>query len=93
MTFGINGPDNLPSIQPSHQTNDGGAGNLGYFKRQKEKQKEEKEQNDSFESSEKKENGDELLLDELDSIGTKIKNFWLSINIIKKLKQKNPEDK
>ena len=42
MSFGINGPDNLPAIQKSHHTNDGGAGNLGYFQQER-KQKEKKE--------------------------------------------------
>jgi len=88
MSFGINGPDSMPSIQPSHQTNDGGAGNLGYFRREKKKQEEDdKQENDSFELSSGKENGDEILMDELDNIGTKIKNFWLSINLLKKIKK------
>lgn len=74
MSFGINGPDNhIPAIQKSHQTNDGGAGNLGYFNQRKKQQEEEKQ--DSFESSEQ-EDRSELLLEELDSIGTRIKNFW-----------------
>jgi len=90
MSFGINGPDNLPSISPSHRPTDGGAGNLGYFKR-KDKDEDEEQENDIFESS-KDDDGDEILMNELDSIGTKIKNFWHNMNIIKKLKEKNPED-
>ena len=43
MSFGINGPDRIPSIQKSHQTTDGGAGNLGYFQQGK-KKKDEKEE-------------------------------------------------
>lgn len=80
MSFGINGPDNnLPAIQKSHHTNDGGAGNLGYFnQRRKRKEKEEEEPQDSFESS-TQEDKSELLLNEMDSIGTMIKNFWLTL--------------
>ena len=37
MSFGINGPDNIPAIQKSHHTNDGGAGNLGYFQQRRKK--------------------------------------------------------
>lgn len=75
MSFGINGPDNhIPAIQKSQQTSDGGAGNLGYFNQRK-KKKEEEEKQDSFESSEQ-EDRSELILEELDSIGTRIKNFW-----------------
>lgn len=92
MSFGINGPENIPAIQKSHHTNDGGAGNLGYFQQEK-KQKEEKEENDVFElsSGEKEEDTEEnSLLVELDQIGTRIKNFWLNIhsNITK---EKKPE--
>ncbi len=80
MSFGINGPDNIPAIQKSHHTNDGGAGNLGYFQQEKKKEDEnKKEEQDVFELSsdkDKKENKDDPLMIELDSIGTKIKNFW-----------------
>ena len=82
MSFGINGPDSFPAIQKSHHTNDGGAGNLGYFKREKKKEKDddEKENNDIFELSSGNDDDDEPLMDELDSIGNKIKNFWLKLN-------------
>ena len=90
MSFGINGPDNIPAIQKSHHTNDGGAGNLGYFQQQKgKKKKEEKEENDVFEfSSQEKE---EPLMEELDSMGTRIKNFWMKVN--NPFMQENPEEK
>lgn len=78
MSFGINGPDNIPSIQKSHHTNDGGAGNLGYFQRER-KKKEEKEESDVFEFS-KKEDEDDPLMVELDSIGSRIKGFWKKFN-------------
>ena len=55
MSFSINGPDNIPSIQKSHHTNDGGAGNLGYFQQERKKKQEEKEEQDVFELSSKKE--------------------------------------
>ena len=59
MSFGINGPDNIPSIQKSHHTNDGGAGNLGYFQQQKKKKEgNDKDENDVFEFSSKKEQED-----------------------------------
>ena len=54
MSFGINGPDRIPSIQKSHHTNDGGAGNLGYLQQEK-KKKDEKEEQDVFELSSKEE--------------------------------------
>ncbi len=96
MSFGINGPDNnIPAIQKSHHTNDGGAGNLGYFQQERNKKKEEKEEQDVFESSSDKkdeENFDNFddIEEKLDSIGTKIKNFWLNLN--KNKEEKNPED-
>ena len=91
MSFGINGPDsNLPAIQKSHHTNDGGAGNLGYFQQER-KKKDEKEEQDVFEFSSKKEDDDDPLMEELDSIGTRIKNFWKSLN--EKPKDKEEEEK
>ena len=75
MSFGINGPDHMPAIQRSHHTNDGGAGNLGYFQQQK-KQKEDEESSDVFEFSSKEDDEENPLMVELDSIGTKIKSFW-----------------
>ncbi len=93
MSFGINGPENIPSIQKSHHTNDGGAGNLGYFQREK-KKKEEKEESDIFELSSKSEDEEDPLMTELDSIGSRIKGFWEKIN--KNFKdeeeEKKPED-
>lgn len=80
MSFGINGPDKIPSIQKSHHTNDGGAGNLGYFHQEnKEENKEKQEETDIFESSKKKDLNNDPLLNELDSLGKKIKNFWLKL--------------
>ena len=79
MTFGINGPDNhIPAIQQTAHTSDGGAGNLGYFQQQK-KKKEEKEEEDIFEFS-SKEKKEDPLMDELDSIGQRIKDFWNNLN-------------
>ena len=95
MSFGINGPDNLPSIQKSHHTNDGGAGNLGYFQRErKKKDQEQKEENDVFELSSKKdddENYDNIEIN-LDSIGKKIKDFWFNLHNNSN-NEKNPEVK
>ena len=92
MSFGINGPDNIPAIQKSHHTNDGGAGNLGYFQQER-KTKEEKEEQDVFESSSKKADEDDPLMVDLDSIGSRIKNFWKSLNEnFSDKEQKNPED-
>lgn len=92
MSFGINGPDHIPAIQKSHQTSDGGAGNLGYFKQQKEKkQKDEKEEQDVFEFSSQEEK-EEPLMEELDSMGmgNKLKNFWMKLN--NPFMNENPED-
>ncbi len=94
MSFGINGPDNLPAIQKSHHTNDGGAGNLGYFQRDgnKKQQQNKKDEHDIFELSSKEESEEEENFDiNLDSIGTKIKNFWLKIHN-KSEEEKKSED-
>ena len=92
MSFGINGPDNIPAIQKSHHTNDGGAGNLGYFQQER-KKKEDKEEQDVFEFSSKKDDEDDPLMDELDTIGNRIKNFWKSLHETpKENKEKKPED-
>lgn len=89
MSFGINGPDHIPAIQKSHHTNDGGAGNLGYFQQgKKKKKKEEKEEKDVFEFSSKEK--EEPLMQELDSIGQRVKNFWMKLN--NPFMQENPED-
>ncbi len=90
MSFGINGPDsNMPSIQKSHHTNDGGAGNLGYFQR-RQKKEEKEDENDVFEfsSEENKEEHEDPLMENLNSIGNKIKG-WLGI---KNKEEKNPEE-
>lgn len=81
MSFGISGPDPTGAIQPSHHTNDGGAGNLGYFQQGKKKKKDDKEENDTLELSTKKEEK-ELEIEEKkpDSIGTKIKTFWFNLH-------------
>lgn len=89
MSFGINGPENLPAIQKAqNMMNDGGGGNLGYFQREKKKKDEnEKEKVDVVELSTKKdnpENDDDLLLEDLESLGTKIKNIWFKIKNNKK---------
>ena len=86
MSFGINGPDNLPAIQKSHHTNDGGAGNLGYFQQERKKKKDDE---DVFELSSKKEDNEDPLMEDLDSIGTRIKNFWLGLH---NKEEKNPEE-
>ena len=93
MSFNINGPENIPSIQKSHHTNDGGAGNLGYFQQERKKKQEEKEEQDVFELSSKKEDEEDPLMEELDSIGTKIKNFWKSLHEnFNDNDEKKPED-
>lgn len=93
MSFGINGPDNIPSIQKSHHTNDGGAGNLGYFQQQKKKKEgNDKDENDVFEFSSKKEQedwDDETI--EVESIREKIRGFWKSLHESLK-EEKNPEE-
>ena len=85
MSFGINGPNNVPAIQKSHHTNDGGAGNLGYFQQEK-KKKEEKpkdNENDVFEFS-LKENKDDGFEKTLNDVGNKIRNVWLTLKKYKK---------
>ncbi len=79
MSFGINGPDNIPAIQKSHHTNDGGAGNLGYFQQRRKKKNDEEEEKDIFEFSSKEEESDEVT--KVDSIGNRIKNFWMKFHL------------
>ena len=83
MSFGISGPmpsNNKPMIQESQHTSDGGAGNLGYFKRGKQKKKKEDEEIDSFElsGSDSFETELEEIEPEIDlkSIGDKIKGLF-----------------
>jgi len=84
MSFGINGPmpsNNKPMIQESqNMQNDGGAGNLGYFRRGKQKKKKEDEELDSFElsGSDSFETELEEIEPEIDlkSIGDKIKGLF-----------------
>lgn len=98
MSFSINGPDNnFSSVQKSHHANDGGAGNLGYFNQEKKKKKDKESEVDSFESS-TQEDKSELLLEELDTIGTRIKMFWRILRSSfretkdSEQEQKNPEE-
>jgi len=80
MLNGINGPEPQPAIQRSHHANDGGAGNLGYFKQEKKKKKDEDE-SDTLELSSKKEEEEEIAAEEKkpDEAGSKIRTFWLKI--------------
>lgn len=87
MSFGINGPENIPSIQKSHHTNDGGAGNLGYFKRQKKKHEDETEEEDIFELSSKDNEEEEKHEDTIENVGNRIKNFWIKFKIKNRLEQ------
>ncbi|MCD7879577.1 MAG: hypothetical protein LUG16_06575 [Candidatus Gastranaerophilales bacterium] len=93
MSFGINGPDNLPAIQKAHHTNDGGAGNLGYFQqnKKKEKKKNDKNEEDVFEFSGKNDEDTELETEtfELNKIGLKIKNFWIKLHAGEKKPEEN----
>lgn len=88
MSFGINGPDNIPAIQKAqNMMNNGGGGNLGYFQQEKKDKKEKNDEQDVLELStnKKDENFDDINFDfSLDSIGSKIKNFWNKINSEKK---------
>ena len=96
MSFGINnGPENIPAIQKSHQTTDGGAVNLGYFQQGNQKKKEQKKDElDVFESSsKKKEENDEDFEVNLESIGTRIKNFWLKLHGLLKDEKKSDDIK
>jgi len=42
MSFGINGGFNKPVIKESQQTQDGGAGNLGYFEQERKQNEHDK---------------------------------------------------
>ena len=85
MSFGINGPDNIPAIQKPQNAmnNGGGGGNTGYFK-QKRKNKDENSEQDVLElsslSKDDEENLDEEDIDlSLKSIGSHLKNFWSNL--------------
>ncbi len=96
MSFGINnGPENIPAIQKSHQTTDGGAGNLGYFQQGRQKKKEQKkDESDILElSSKKKEESEEDFEISLESIGVRIKNFWLKMHGISNEEKKSDDIK
>lgn len=88
MSFGINGPDShMPAIQKSHHTNDGGAGNLGYFQNQKKKKDEDgNDEQDVFQSSASSDKED-LNMQELESMSDKIKGFFKNLT-----KKNNPEE-
>ena len=81
MSFGINGPDNIPAIQKAQNAmnNGGGGGNLGYFQ-QKKKKKDEKNEQDVLELSSLTKGDDELEEEDIDlslkAIGSHIKNFF-----------------
>lgn len=101
MSFGINGPDHIPSIQKSHHTNDGGAGNLGYFQQErKQKEGNDKDENDVLELSTKKDD-EEFVVDEswdsqtkkVETIRHKIKGFWKTLKEnFKEIESKEDED-
>jgi len=76
MSFGINGPDPISGIQRSHHTNDGGAGNLGYFQQEKNQNDDEEQNQDTFESSNQKDKEEE----DSKNIGNRIKTFWFKIH-------------
>ncbi len=81
MSFGINGPEPTPAIQKSHHTNDGGAGNLGYFNQKKKQRDEEDNETDLFQSSNDiQDTEDDIEMLELEAISEKIKGFFSFFN-------------
>lgn len=89
MSFDFNGANNIkPMIQETqHMKNNGGGGNLGYFKRGK-KEKEDHKKNESvdlFESPEDDSFEHKLEIDEEKNDFSFIKN-WFE-NLIKKFKK------
>lgn len=104
MSFGINGPDNLPAIQKAQNAmnNGGGGGNLGYFQQRK-KKKDDKNERDILDlSTGKKEDDFEEDIDlSLKSIGSHIKDFWSNLKSNKEetqetndetIEKENPEE-
>lgn|SRR5574344_1265009 len=91
MSFDINPPSSKPVITGTANTQDGGAGNLGYFEREEKDEKSKKqedtgsifssEKTDSFshESDLKEENDDFSISKFIAQIILKIKSFLLSI--------------
>ena len=90
MSFGINGPDNIPAIQKAQNMfNNGGGGNLGYFQQNRKKKDEAKAEQDildlSFKQNGEEEDNNEFSLNE---IGSKIKNFWMLLHSDKSSEKK-----
>ena len=89
MSFGINGPDRRPAIEkPQNLFNNGGGGSTGYFQ-QGRKKKEEEDIQDILELSTESE---EIAFEKfseyegtVNSIGTKIKNFWFKMHSLKEI--------
>jgi hypothetical protein len=96
MSFGINGPDNLPAIQKAQNAmnNGGGGGNLGYFQ-QRRKKKDDKNERDVLDLSTGKkdeENFEEDIDLSLKSIGSHIKDFWSNLKSGKEIIQETNDE-
>lgn len=100
MSFEINGPSSKPMIQEAQQMlNNGGGGNLGYFKRGQNQDSEQKKQNDISDFFETSPDEDEFstrleIKEDEKKFDFSFLKKWLH-NLIKKLKKpfnrkKNP---
>ncbi len=83
MSFNINGPSNIPSIQEAQSMkNNGGGGNLGYFMRQDSDEVikfVDNQEEDSFEKSADDIVDDERFLSLFDKLIRFIKKIWKNI--------------
>ena len=96
MSFNINGPSNIPSIQETqNMKNNGGGGNLGYFMREESDdiiRFSDEQEEDSFEKSVDLQD-DDAPLDLFKKIIRFLKKIWYSFVKLFIPKAKNTQDK
>lgn len=95
MSFNINGPSNIPSIQETqNMKNNGGGGNLGYFMREESDdiiRFSDEQEEDSFEKSIDLQE-DEMSFDLFKKIVRFLKKLWYSFVKLFAPRTKNTQD-
>lgn len=95
MSFNINGPSNIPSIQETqNMKNNGGGGNLGYFMREESDdiiRFSDEQEEDSFEKSIDLED-DEVSIDLIKKIIRFLKKLWYLFVKLFAPRTKNTQD-
>ena len=95
MSFNINGPSNIPSIQETqNMKNNGGGGNLGYFMREESDdiiRFSDEQEEDSFEKSIDLQE-DEMSVDLFKKIVRFLKKLWYSFVKLSAPRTKNTQD-